>query len=386
MSNEVKIRGLAQEIHALTDDAQIKLWAQNIYDHTLPIIPIPPTDPMLTLYEHDNFVGSARSLSVAIPNFTAIAFNDKASSAIVSGVEWEVFEHADFKGRKVVLEPGDHPTLRTFDFNDAISSARPVMPPVVVPPDPNAKKYITSFGGSPDGVVPYVNLRFLPCWGTTEIDMKIDEIHRTVALGLNEVAMNIDQEMWKTNVHPVKYRGSGAAMASLRALCDAFVAAGVLKYVKVWWMIDEPGRDVGVSENDFRQCALDMRTVSAEYPELAGVKYAAIYGDENDPKFAIDLMDYIGMDNYGEGAGILSAYVDLESQLLPHQSSMLVPGMYALEGKPMVIEQFLPHMTSNPKCMMMCVFLYDQLQQGYGFNGTGPRVMAVANQIKSMNA
>ena len=128
-----------------------------------------------------------------------------------------------------------------------------------------------------------------------------------------------------------------------------------------------------------------MKNVSSAYPELAGVKYAVIYGDEHDPKLAMDLMDYIGMDNYGEGAGILPAFVDLEATLAPGQSSMLVPGMYTAENKPMVIEQFLPHMENNDKCRMMCVFLYDQLQGGYGFNGTGPRVMAVANAIKGMD-
>ncbi len=337
----------------------------------------------LTLWEHDDFRGRSLNVRQSVTNLDDVSFNDMASSAKVIG-KWECFEHAGYVGRSFTLEPGSYPSLRPFGLNDTISSVRPVNP-VVIPPDPNAHRYITSFGGSPDGVIPYVNLRFLPCWGTTETAMKIDEIKRSVALGIREVAFNVDQECWLTSVHPVRYRGSTQAMANMRSLCNALKDAGALGYIKVWWMIDEPGRDAQISEADFRQCALDLRTVSAEYPELTGVKYAAIYGDENDPKLAMDLMNYIGMDNYGIGAGILPFYVELEKTLAPGQSSMLVPGMYTSEGKPMVIEEFLPHMQGNPKCLMMTVFLYDQLQGGYGFNGTGPRVMAVADQIKAMN-
>ena len=114
------------------------------------------------------------------------------------------------------------------------------------------------------------------------------------------------------------------------------------------------------------------------------MRFAVIWGYASDPRPVADLVHVQGIDNYAKGAGVLSDIDDLERSLLPGQYTMTVPGMYDSEGKPKEIEAFLPYMQSHPRNLMMCVFLYDVAQQGYGFNGTAGRVLAVANAVKSL--
>jgi uncharacterized protein YcfJ len=81
----------------------------------------------ITFYEHDNYHGRAYSAQQQIDNFKSIGFNDRASSVVVNGEDWEVCEHAEFHGRCMVLRPGSYPSLGAMDMNDRISSARPLV-------------------------------------------------------------------------------------------------------------------------------------------------------------------------------------------------------------------------------------------------------------------
>lgn len=390
-SNNAQIRALAQQIRALATNTQVQAWAQSIYDASPDIVVVPPTIPtaaILQLFEHDDYKGKIFSTNAPVQNLSWLGFNDTASSADVVG-RWEVFADADFGGRRTVLEPGKYPSLRAVGINDSISSCRPVETSPTVSPSspPSLKRYVCSFGGSPDPVCDYVNIRFLPCWGTTEIPQMIDQMVRTKALGVPEVVMNTDWLMWSHDGIPVTYLGSSVAIPRLVALCDAAKAAGVLNMIKFWIMPDEPARDAKISEQDFRRCALDMLAVSAMYQELVGVRLAVIYGDENDRRLAMDLMGLIGFDHYDMGARILDGvYSELEGKLSAGQSLMAVPGMYTLDHKPMEIEAFLAYMQAHPRVQMMMVFLYDIAQGGYGFNGTAGRVLAVSQAIKRMNS
>ena len=74
----------------------------------------------------------------ATPNFSPLGFNDRAMSAVVTSGRWEACEDAGFRGRCIVLEPGNYPSLAPYDMAYRISAARPVggntYSNIVVPP------------------------------------------------------------------------------------------------------------------------------------------------------------------------------------------------------------------------------------------------------------
>jgi len=98
----------------------------------------------VTFYEGEGFRGRAFSANQPVGNFTRFGFNDRASSAVVTGGRWEVCEDADFRGLCVRLRPGSYDSLRGMGLNDRVSSMRPVsgrgrdvveMPPPMPAPD-----------------------------------------------------------------------------------------------------------------------------------------------------------------------------------------------------------------------------------------------------------
>ena len=92
----------------------------------------------ITFYEREGFGGRSFTADRPIPNFDPLGFNDRASSAVVTGGEWEVCEDAGFNGRCTVLRPGQYDSLAPMGMNRKISSVRPVgrAARVVEPPPP----------------------------------------------------------------------------------------------------------------------------------------------------------------------------------------------------------------------------------------------------------
>ena len=92
----------------------------------------------LTFYEAEGFRGNAFPVNQTIPNLAPVGFNDRASSVVVERGRWQVCEDAGFRGRCVVLQPGQYPSLGPYDLNNRISSVRAVgnaqYPNVVVAP------------------------------------------------------------------------------------------------------------------------------------------------------------------------------------------------------------------------------------------------------------
>ena len=80
----------------------------------------------LTLYQQEGFYGPAFTTGGAIYNLDRSGFNDRASSAIVDRGNWQVCEDADFRGRCIVLRPGQYPSLGAMGLNNRISSLRRV--------------------------------------------------------------------------------------------------------------------------------------------------------------------------------------------------------------------------------------------------------------------
>jgi uncharacterized protein YcfJ len=80
----------------------------------------------VTFYEDSDFRGRSITANGPMYNFDRAGFNDRASSAIVRGGEWQVCEDARFEGRCVTLRPGNYRNFANMGINDQISSVRPV--------------------------------------------------------------------------------------------------------------------------------------------------------------------------------------------------------------------------------------------------------------------
>ncbi|HET9404599.1 MAG TPA: beta/gamma crystallin family protein [Burkholderiales bacterium] len=78
----------------------------------------------LTIYEREGFEGRSLTAKSRVSDLRSMGFNDRASSAVVLGSQWEVCESAGFGGRCVVLRPGRYPSLGSMGLNDRVSSMR----------------------------------------------------------------------------------------------------------------------------------------------------------------------------------------------------------------------------------------------------------------------
>ena len=77
----------------------------------------------VTFYEHDNFGGRAFTTQTPVNDFRRFGFNDRASSVVVNGEDWEVCDDVGFSGHCIVLRPGTYPSLRAMELNDRLSSS-----------------------------------------------------------------------------------------------------------------------------------------------------------------------------------------------------------------------------------------------------------------------
>ena len=92
----------------------------------------------VTLYQQESFHGPVFSTNNSVNNLDRLGFNDRASSAIVDRGSWQVCEDSDFRGRCIVLRPGQYPSLGAMGLNNRISSLRRVSGPnyAYAPPAP----------------------------------------------------------------------------------------------------------------------------------------------------------------------------------------------------------------------------------------------------------
>jgi uncharacterized protein YcfJ len=85
----------------------------------------------VTLYEQQDYRGRSFTATGEVANLQRRGFNDRASSAVVTGGRrdrWELCEDSRFRGRCVVLQPGQYASLAAMGLNDRISSVRAVAP------------------------------------------------------------------------------------------------------------------------------------------------------------------------------------------------------------------------------------------------------------------
>jgi len=91
-----------------------------------PVAAVVPSNAQVVFYADENFSGQFFTAQSQIDDFTRYGFNDRASSAVVLGDQWEVCESIRFSGRCVVLRPGRYASLAAMGMNDRVSSIRGV--------------------------------------------------------------------------------------------------------------------------------------------------------------------------------------------------------------------------------------------------------------------
>ena len=89
-----------------------------------PAAAVVPTNAQVIFYANESFTGQSFTAQSQIDDFTRFGFNDRASSAVVLGDQWEVCENVRFSGRCVVLRPGRYPSLVAMGMEDRVSSIR----------------------------------------------------------------------------------------------------------------------------------------------------------------------------------------------------------------------------------------------------------------------
>ncbi len=374
--NESQIRALAQQIHALTDNTQIKEWAQDIYDASPDPVVVPPVEPptepaSITFYEHDNFLGASLTLMSndstfgKTPNFAPLAFNDRASSAKVTG-RWECFADAQYRGKRLELEQGDYPSLRVYSMNDAISSCRPITDA----PKSSGPRFFGYFGSDDaqvDETRDHTNLLFA-AWGDDA----------TLAARVNKAAMpailDVSDCLFST---PMPRQFLADASANVRRRLKAM--GGALPLVACLYVIDEPERESNVPASIIGVACDTCRAVAREFG-ISPVLHIC-YGDGQDYRGA-EFVDWIGVNDYDGDALGKADRIELQ----PHQRLVLYPGgadQWRNDPAP-----FYEYAQGNPAVVAIIPFIWvspwgGTRNKGIKDNGMADAYRAVGKAIKS---
>jgi hypothetical protein len=78
----------------------------------------------IVLFAQAGFGGRRAQLHSDVRMLEDYDFNDRAGSVIIDEGNWELCEHADFRGQLILLRPGRYEFLN--DMNNRISSLRRV--------------------------------------------------------------------------------------------------------------------------------------------------------------------------------------------------------------------------------------------------------------------
>ena len=117
----VAAMGLEQRVASVRAVGRNERIAESRY---APVAAVVPTNAQVIFYADENFAGQSFTAQSQIDDFTRYGFNDRASSAVVLGDQWEVCEDVRFSGRCVVLRPGRYPSMVAMGMEDRVSSIR----------------------------------------------------------------------------------------------------------------------------------------------------------------------------------------------------------------------------------------------------------------------
>lgn len=167
----------------------------------------------------------------------------------------------------------------------------------------------------------------------------------------------------------------------VRACLQTLKSEGVLQQVIALYPLDEP--DIhGLSDAEVTAMCGVVRGVASEFSELAGVKLAVIYTDQQGwPGFAAH--DWVAIDPYDNGSDMFVAppFIAMKARLEPHQSYFLVPpGGDPWQQNP---RPYADVAQNDPRCLGLLAFMYvlrfdsNPPSDGIGTNGMAAAYRAV---------
>lgn len=193
-----------------------------------------------------------------------------------------------------------------------------------------------------------------------------DHVNILFETGWDGLQAEID-DMSRARLPVILATPTGASADELRALFTELRNANVLQYVIALYPQDEPDQ-LGLTEETVRVIASMVRGVAVEFSELEGVRLAVIYGQNGFPGIAA--FDWVGIDNYGDGAGILGAdYDNLKSRIGPAQRVILIPGgasPWKTDPGP-----FYDRLQSDPQTILLLPFIWRDIDGHAGIRSNG---------------
>jgi len=164
--------------------------------------------------------------------------------------------------------------------------------------------------------------------------------------------------------------GTPTDPVALQSLLTDLRNANVLRYVVALYPLDEPNL-TGWTNATILPVLAQQRAVAAKFVELANVKLAVIYGPGSTlPGIGPGGYDWVGFDDYNAGDYAADGELDIfESQLLPTQRVMMVPGgadPWHTDPRPFYIRA-----QSDPQVLVILPFLWRDYSQGRGIGNNG---------------
>ena len=157
------------------------------------------------------------------------------------------------------------------------------------------------------------------------------------------------------------------AQVRVRAVFDAMQRAGVLHLVRIIVPADEPNLPESGSIGLMPEAVALIRSVAADYPELASVKLGVIYFSDK-PMEHIGLFDIVGFDAYEERSSIFAPgglYEQMRARLRPDQRTWIIPGAcYGQDPQP-----FLNYANANAEVLAIVPFLWCTVPWETAFKG-----------------
>ncbi|XP_053144366.1 beta/gamma crystallin domain-containing protein 1 isoform X2 [Hemicordylus capensis] len=94
---------------------------------SLQVVNIELSEPVITLFEKENFQGKKMEFTTEIVNLSFLGYNPHAASVQVHGGIWVIYEHNNYRGRQILLSPRKIPNWYEISGYHRIGSLRPLL-------------------------------------------------------------------------------------------------------------------------------------------------------------------------------------------------------------------------------------------------------------------
>ncbi|XP_060093642.1 beta/gamma crystallin domain-containing protein 1 isoform X2 [Heteronotia binoei] len=94
---------------------------------SLQVVNIELSEPVITLFEKENFKGKKMEFTTEIVNLKFLGYNPHIASIQVLGGMWIIYEHNNYSGRQILLKPKKIPNWHALSGFHKVGSLRPLL-------------------------------------------------------------------------------------------------------------------------------------------------------------------------------------------------------------------------------------------------------------------